>query len=371
MNFKHLSLAALAACALFTSCEKEENSENRNDESGSKYELPSSRAFILNQGVMNLNDANISFYAPDGNADFIPDIYQGNNDIKLGDTGQALIADGRDMYVTVTGSGYVAKLNAAAQKTASFTLDNPAGGFFQPRSLAVAGGKLYVSYYGGKLVSCSTSDLGTRETILDLPGTNFEGVAVIGSKVYVCQSYAQTSGGFEYFDKVYAVDTKTKAVEPITVGVNPNDIAAVADKLYLLSWGNYATYGYDFQVIDTAKGNKVTHIAPATKMAAGKENIYLVNSVTDWTTYTTTNTFFRYDIAKGAVVEESFLKNAPAELASAAIYMMSVDPASGDLYIGTTTYTSEGTVYRFDSKGNFVAKFPSGGINPCAMAFFR
>lgn len=364
MKLKHLSLILLTAGAVFTSCEEEVKNNDNNGATGSE-----ARAFILNQGLMGNNDANISFYSPSGESDFSADIFQLENNQKLGETGQAIISAGGKLYVAVTGSGYVAKLDSSCKLEYTATFAQPEGGVYQPRSLAVADGRAYVSYYGGKLASYTAEDLADRKVILDRPGSNFEGVATIGSKVYVCQSYTQKDGGYVYFDKVFGVDTKSGAVEEITVGVNPNDITAVGNKLYLISWGNYADKGYSFQVIDTEKGNKVTPIAPATKMAAGKEFIYLVNSETDWTTYTTTNTFYKYDIAKGAVVEESFLKNAPAELASANIYMMAVDPKTGDLYISTTTYVSEGTIYRFDAQGNFVAKFFSGGLNPCGMAF--
>lgn len=364
MKLKHLSLILLAAGAVFTSCEEEVKNNDNNGNTATE-----ARAYILNQGLMGNNDANISFYSPSGEGEFTADIFQAKNGKKLGETGQAIVAADGKLYVTVTGSGYVAQLNSSCELENIATYEQPEGGAFQPRSIAVTDGRAYVSYYGGKLASYNASDLSDRKVILDRAGSNFEGVATIGSKVYVCQSYTQKDGGYVYFDKVFGVDTKSGAVEEITVGVNPNDITAVGKKLYLLSWGNYADCGYSFQVIDTEKGNKVTPIAPATKMAAGKEFVYLVNSETDWSTYTTTNTFFKYDIARGAVVEESFLKNAPAELASANIYMMAVDPKTGDLYVSTTTYVSEGTIYRFDAQGNFVAKFLSGGINPCGMAF--
>ena len=75
------------------------------------------------------------------------------------------------------------------------------------------------------------------------------------------------------------------------------------------------------------------------------------------------------DIKTGRVINESFLKNAPAELSSSSIYMMAVDDENGDIYIGVSGYSSNGNMYRFRKDGTFVEMFDCGGLNPRTAVF--
>lgn len=77
-----------------------------------KVALSQNRVFILNEGSLNLNNANISFYDPDKTIDFIADIFQKQNNAKLGDTGQDMIVYNDYIYVIVSGSKYITRLNA-------------------------------------------------------------------------------------------------------------------------------------------------------------------------------------------------------------------------------------------------------------------
>ena len=105
-------------------------------------------------------------------------------------------------------------------------------------------------------------------------------------------------------------------------------------------------------------------------MGAGNGKVYLINSVTDWSTWTSTNTWFSYDIKGNHVDNSSFMKNAPSELTTDHISMITVDDASGDIYIGTTIYTlGNGQVYRFEKDGSFKINFDCGGENPIGAVF--
>ena len=48
---------------------------------------------------------------------------------------------------------------------------------------------------------------------------------------------------------------------------------------------------------------------------------------------------------------------------------MEVDEETGFIYVGTSDYTTNGTIYQFDKGGKLVQSFDSGGINPSAMVF--
>ena len=107
-------LCMLALSVSFASCSDD---DDLLDDSGSTVALPQVRAFFLNAGTQGANNANIAFYAPNGGADFIGDIFQKQNKAKLGDLGQTMIEYNECMYVAVYGSNYLVKLNAAGVET--------------------------------------------------------------------------------------------------------------------------------------------------------------------------------------------------------------------------------------------------------------
>lgn len=65
-------LCMLALSVSFASCSDD---DDLLDDSGSTVALPQVRAFFLNAGTQGANNANIAFYAPNGGADFIGDIF--------------------------------------------------------------------------------------------------------------------------------------------------------------------------------------------------------------------------------------------------------------------------------------------------------
>ena len=113
--------------------------------------------------------------------------------------------------------------------------------------------------------------------------------------------------------------------------------------------------------------NKVTELGSATRMCAANDILYLVNSLTDWNTYTTVNTFFTYNIKTGQMNNASFLKDAPAELTSSTLYMLEVNENNGDIYISTSEFTTNGTIYRFKKDGTFIEKFDAGALIPILL----
>lgn len=218
------------------------------------------------------------------------------------------------------------------------------------------------------------------EKKLKTPGANLEGVAIENDYLYVANSYERTTdpetgkNKYNYFKDVFVIDLNTFTLkETLVVEQNPNMLIEEDDKVFLISW-NYSRESYVLQMIDPDANNKVTELGYATNMAAGNDMLYLVDSRTDYSVrpYVTTNTFSSYDIKSRRLNTTSFLKDAPAELATSSIYMMTVSEYTGDIYIGVTNYSaSNGTMYRFKQDGSFVGKFDCGGQNPRAAVFFN
>ena len=362
-------LCMLALGASLASCSDDD--DDSLDDGGSKVTLPQTRVYILNEGSQGANNAGLAFYAPNKDADFISDIYKTQNNAKLGDLGQSMIEYEDEIYIAVSGSNYLTKLNAAGVelKRVSFVDDNDLSAGI--RYIDAEDGYIYASFYGGAVAKINAKTLEVVDKLTGL-GDNLEGVAICEDMLYVANSC--TADWSTRHTDVKVIDLRTfKLKEQLTVGLNPNALIEEDDKVFLISRGNYGAVGYSLQMLDTAANNKVTELGSATRMCAADDILYLVNSMTDWNTepYTTVNTFFTYNIKTGQMNNASFLKDAPAELASSTLYMLEVNENNGDIYIGTSEFTTNGTIYRFKKDGTFIEKFDAGGINPNSAIFFN
>ena len=369
-NFIYALLLS-SAVAGFTSCEK-------NDEPGGDVDNQNLKGmFILNQGSYQMNNAGLAFYALDKtDSPFISDLFYDVNNYKLGDNATDIVKHNGHIYISLTGSNCIYKLNEKGEVAKQVLFHNDPELQGGVRYMTFKDNSLYASFYGGIVAKLSADDL-TVEAKLNTGGSNLEGIAEVNGTLYVADSYQSTydstTGQSEivYGDKLYMIDLKSFTVKgTVTVSLNPNKLIAEDGKLFLISWGNYADKGYSFQMIDPSDNNKVTELAVATDMGAGNGKVYLLNSVTDWSTWTSTNTWFSYDIKGNRVDNSSFMKNAPSELTTDHISMVTVDDASGDIYIGTTIYTpGNGQVYRFEKDGSFKINCDCGGENPIGAVF--
>ena len=365
------ALLLSSAVAGFTSCEK-------NDEPGGDVDNQNLKGmFILNQGSYQMNNAGLAFYSLDKtDSPFISDLFYDVNNYKLGDNATDIVKHKGYIYISLTGSNCIYKLNEKGEVAKQVLFHNDPDLQGGVRYMTFKDNSLYASFYGGIVAKLSADDL-TVEAKLNTGGSNLEGIAEVNGTLYVADSYQSTydsttgQSDIVYGDKLYMIDLKSFTVKgTVTVSLNPNKLIAEDGKLFLISWGNYADKGYSFQMIDPSDNNKVTELAVATDMGAGNGKVYLINSVTDWSTWTSTNTWFSYDIKGNHVDNSSFMKNAPSELTTDHISMITVDDASGDIYIGTTIYTlGNGQVYRFEKDGSFKINFECGGENPIGAVF--
>lgn len=344
--------------------------------SGSKLPISGHRMFILNEGFMDSNNSTMSYFNPETGV-LTPEIFLVQNEILLGDMAMDMVSYNNNIYVSVFGSNYLLRLNNSGViiESVYFSYDPELTGGV--RYLAANDGYIYASFYGGIVAKIDAS---TLEVVAKLKGVgaNLEGVAIEDNKLYVADSYEIKNNpdtgvnDYIYNKEVKVIDLSSFSVSgSIEVVQNPNLLLEEDDTLFLISY-DYFEVGYPFQAIDLKTGT-VTQLGYATQMAAGDDIIYLVDSRTDYTTnpYTIHNTFYSYDTETKTVINESYLKDAPAELDTASVFMISVDPKTGEIYIGTTIYSAgNGTIYRFSNEGKFISKFDCGGQNPCKALFF-
>lgn len=327
-------------------------------------------AYILNEGVWGAKNANITSFIPNNKAENLSDAYLKINGQKMGDLANAMMEEDDNIYVVLNGSKYVARLDMTIKEQARYTFPEAEGA---PRCIDVEDDYAYVTQYGGQVSKLNIKDMTLAGTFKG--GDNLEGIVEKDGKLYVANSYTQdASGSFTYHKEVYVIDAKTMTKEKnITVVENPTKLFEIDDKIYLISAGNYWDVPGALQVIDPKTGTSKAILNDVNKITEGHNGlIYGVKSIIDWNTTPATyvHTFFTYNPSNGTVNESSFLQDSPSAFSTNDIYMLEVDEETGFIYVGTSDYITNGTIYQFDRVGKLIQSFDSGGINPNSMVFF-
>lgn len=246
--------------------------------------MPDSRVFILNEGTKGQNNAGIAFYDPTNSMKPIGDIFSKQNSAKLGDVAQNIIVYNNNMYVSVFGSNYITKLNAAGVEQAHqlFSSDKDLSGGI--RYLAAKDGYIYASFYGGVVAKINAKTLAVESKITKL-GNNLEGVTICNNELYVANSYKNENNKFIYLTDVFVIDLSNfKLKKTVTVAKNPNQLVEAGGKVFVVSWDFSSQDGYIVQEIDPNKDYQVTKIGYASKIAANGDLLYFINSNTIWET---------------------------------------------------------------------------------------
>ena len=322
--------------------------------------------YILNEGHWGANNASISMFNHPTFGIVQEDAYLKNNGKQMGDVANAMMEEDENIYVLLNGSKYVARLDIMVKEQARYTFPDGEG---EPRCMEVEDDYAYVTQYGGQVTKLNIKDMSLAGTFKG--GDNLEGVVEKDGKLYVSNSYAvDGSNNWVYNNEVFIVNAKTMTLEKtIKVVENPTKIYEIDDKVYLISNGNYYDVPGALQVIDTKAGTSDKILNDVAKITEGHNGlIYGIRSTYD-ENWNSINSFFTYNPKNGQVSETSFLKDAPSELSSTAIYLLEVDENTGFIYVGTTDYQNTGTIYTFDKNGKLFQTFDSGGVNPSAMIF--
>ncbi len=318
---------------------------------------PVAGLFVLCSGNMGNNDAALAYYdAATWQTSY--NVFQQANGKRLGDTGNSMIVYGKKMYIAVSGSAVIFVTDLKGNLLKEITVPGESANL-SPRQFAKAEGKVYVSFMEGYAGAIDTSSFSVKTVKV---GPMPEGLAYANKKVYVANSDGYN---WPYGKTVSVIDAATFTVtKTLEVSNNPQTLHAVSDKkVYLISWGDYGDIPAKLQKINTYNDSvtEIEGVVP-TNMAIGKDEVaYILSSVYD-ADWNQTITYSTFDISKDKLMGEFV---SAAEVPDG--YSIFAEPVTGDVYIGTSTYTSNGDVYVVSSEGKVVRKFDAGALNPISI----
>lgn len=349
----------VAAIAVSAACSDDNPTTEPNPDGPAVEEALVKGLYVLNSGNMGNNDARLTYYDM-ASAQVSEKVFETANGKQLGDTGNSMIIYGKKMYIAVTGSSIVFVTDLKGNLLKEITVEGE-GANLSPRQFAKVDGKVYVSYMEGYVGAIDTAGFAVKTLKV---GPMPEGMAYANKKVYVANS-----DGFNpaYGTTVSVIDpvsfTVTKEIE---VATNPQTLhVASANAVYLVTWGNYADVPAKLQKINTASDAVSTidldGIAP-TNMTIGKDGTAYILSSTYDENWNQTITYYTYDIAKDSIVGE-FVSSADVPDG----YCITADEVTGDVYIGTSDYISNGDVYIVSQDGLVKGHFDTGALNPISI----
>lgn len=316
--------------------------------------------YVLNSGKHSNNNSTLSFY--DVNTGKVtPNYFKSKNGRQLGDTGQDMIVYGSKTYIAVYASNVIEVIDKNGVSLASIQPKNTAGQPQSPRYFTKAEGSVYVTLYDGHVAKIDTASLTITGQVT--VGRNPEQIAVSNNKLFVANS-----GGMDYpnYDKtVSVIDIPTFSVlETIEVVLNPTEITTDAQgDVYVISMGDYGAIPNTMQRIDPVT-YAVTTVGNATKMVAAGDKIYTYYSQydADWNQIIT---FQVFDAVTETMGTNSFITDGTVVDKP---YCLSVDPLTGDIYVGTSDYRNNGDMYVFSAAGKLKNRFEVG-LNPMGAYF--
>ncbi len=238
-----------------------------------------------------------------------------------------------------------------------------------PRELATDGRAVYVSSYDGTV---SKIDIATGEVLARSAkvGDNLEGIACANGMLYVCNSYAPLAEYpyADYHNNLVKLNTNDLSKSgDIEVALNPNQVVAAGNKLYVASWGDYGMTPATIQQVDVAT-EEVKTLSTGRLFAYNDGKLYFVRS--SYNEYwQEVSSFLVFDLQTGT--ESTFTEGteifAPCGIVA--------DSRTGDIYISSyvenpdthaANYAAEGYVVRYHADGTYVDTY-NVGTGPATM----
>ncbi len=361
MRLKQLILTTAAAGILFTGCNNDDEGPvvPETDTDSPAYE---NGIIVVNEGGITNGNASVSFITDDL-SEVKTDIFSTANDVDAwGDTAQSMAFDADLGYIVVSYSQKVEVVDRYTFKSIT-TIGGPGKSeFLNPRYMAIANGKGYVTNWGDTenpdddFVAVVNLESNTVETKIPV-GEGPERILAKDNSIYVA-----LEGGYNFNTSVILIDATSDTVtDIIKVADAPNSLQLDAEgNLWVLSGGKPA-YTEDetagqLNKIDTANSTVTETFAFASTEHPG----YL--SYEDGSLYyTVAGSIFKMDASSTALPTEAIITGT-------SFYDMTVK--DGKLYgANAKDFASNGAVEIYGLSDNSLVTTKEVGINPGSIYF--
>lgn len=315
--------------------------------------------FIVNEGCFQYGNATLSFYDPE--TEIVEnEVFLRANGMKLGDVAQSMTIFDDKGWIVVNNSHVVFAIDLTTFRETG-RIEN----LTSPRYIHfVNDRKAYVSQLWDNRIFIVdpkryevTGYINVPQMTMETGST--EQMVQIGRYVY-CNCWS-------YQNKIIKIDTETdKVVGSLTVGINPTSLVVDKNrKLWTITDGGYegSPYGYEapelvmINVDDFAIEKRFRF-----KLGQSPSEIN-INSSGDCL-YWLDEDVWKMEINSTRLPQEAFIQNR-----STKYYGLTVDPSSGDVYVGDAVdYQQQGAVYRYSSDGILLDCFYVG-VTPGAYCW--
>lgn len=370
---RHSSLLSLLVVLVgLTSCLDDDDSGTSPTPIIDPIVSPSLSLYVLCEGNMGGNDCTLDRLDL-ATWQYERDVYRSANPgegLGLGDVGNDLQLNGRQLWVVVNNSNRVVVLDAY---TCHLQGEVRLAG---PRCVAFAGGRAYVTCYSNPSGTVGTNEgEDVRGTVVAIDtasldvmgrcavGCRPEGLAMADGRAYVANSLTDPRN-FAYDNTVSVVDLATLTEERrVEVGVNPGRVVAHGGAVYVATRGNYADVGANLVRLDGGVVTGSVSAAAASLWSCSLGLLYV------GTTYDAA----RQPLPCAGIVND--LDSRPllpdkALAQSTLPYGVALDEAAGTLFVtDATDFVSSGRLRAYDSTSGELLHTFETGVGPAHIAF--
>ncbi len=350
---------ALIPALFFTAC-GDDDGETAPVVTEPRYEWTQTGAYVLNEGNYYSGINGSLSYIDYAAGTITNNLFSSRNSRSLGGTPNSMVIDGDtgEIYIACSDENRVEITGSDITSIAWVSVS-------QPRDMTVYDGYVYVTSYDGTVSKISTETHAVT-AVSGVVGACLEGIAARNGVLYVCNAY---NSDYTYNTNVIKMDASTlEKTGDVEVACNPTEIKLSGDDLYVLSTGNYYDVQAQVQKIDSS--DNVSYVCDGTYFDVAGGNVYVINSVTDWTTYETSVSYTRY-AASGAA--ETIVPPAGVDSPCA----IAADPYAGKIFIssyvmgayGYADYAADGYVLVFSESDTSDYKTYYAGVGPCTIVF--
>jgi YVTN family beta-propeller protein len=320
----------VGATVAFTSCNNEPDKVSPQKVTGSVY--------VVCEGNFLSNEGKISRYNPTTNQSQI-DVYKDANNVGLGDIVQSMTIIDTLAYIVVNNSN---KIEIAGIN--SFKKVNTISNLALPRYLVQVGNnKAYLTEYKNFVDNGQVSviDLKTNTIIKTIAVGKFpEKMIKVGNRVYVLNN------GSNF---VSVIDLNNESVSEISVGYGGNDMVLDGTNIYVLTQGKKeytADWSIDVEKSTAATIEKIntnnntvqklftfsSTLDSPSRLAIKNNELYFIN-----------NGLYKISLNSGSFN--------PTKLYARSLYGLGIDPSNGQIYVGTSGFTSNQKLIRLSDDG--------------------